>query len=85
MCYFTSYLFVLMLMNIVSDTKVVTVALEGLENMLKVGQATNKLDRIVEIINECNGVTAIENLQNHNNKQIYLRAVKVRSCYGITK
>eukprot|EP01039_Chlorochromonas_danica_P000426 gene427-460_t len=65
----------------VSDTKVVTVALEGLENMLKVGQATNKLDRIVEIINECNGVTAIENLQNHNNKQIYLRAVKVLETY----
>ncbi len=45
--------------------------------MLKVGDATHHLDAIIELINACNGVNAIEDLQNHSNKQIYLRAVKV--------
>lgn len=65
----------------VSDAKVITVALEGLENMLKVGQASNHLDKIIEIISDCNGVSAIEDLQNHSNKQIYHRAVKVLETY----
>lgn len=65
----------------VADSKVITVALEGIENILKVAQASNHLDKVVEIINDCNGVGAIEDLQSHNNKQIYLRAVKVLETY----
>lgn len=64
----------------VSDAKVVTVALEGLENILRVGLTTNVLDRIVEVIHNCEGLTAIEELQNHENTNIYNRAVKVTNA-----
>jgi hypothetical protein len=56
---------------------VITVALEGIENMLKTALTTNHLDHVVKLMYECNGVTAIEDLQNHQNKSIYDRAVKV--------
>jgi importin subunit alpha-1 len=65
----------------VADVKVVTVALEGLENMLKVGKTTNQLESLIDLITDCGGTTAIENLQNHQNKQIYTRAVKLLETF----
>eukprot|EP01038_Epipyxis_sp_PR26KG_P010812 gene10812-14513_t len=65
----------------VSDLKVITVALEGLENIFRVAHQTSNLDRIIEILNECNGLDAIEELQNHENNVIYTRAVKILENY----
>jgi len=65
----------------VTDVKVVTVALEGLENMLQVGQNTGNLEKIVEIISDCGGVSAIEELQAHENKVVYNRALKILEKY----
>ena len=51
--------------------KVVTVALEGLENILKAASNLNNNDvfeRIVGLISEAGGLNAIEELQNHENQ-----------------
>jgi importin subunit alpha-1 len=65
----------------VTDVKVVTVALEGLENMLRCGQSTGNLEKIVEMITDCGGTSAIEELQAHENKVVYNRALKILEQY----
>jgi importin subunit alpha-1 len=64
---------------------VITVALEGLENMLRVGKVTNSLDALIDIISDCGGISALENLQNHPNKNIYSRAVKLLETFFTTE
>lgn len=66
---------------LVHDAKVITVALEGLENILRVGNTSNVLEKIVDIVTDCGGLSAIEELQNHENHQIYSRAVKVLETF----
>jgi importin subunit alpha-1 len=66
------------------DIKVITVALEGLENILRVAQATggaNALEKFIDIISDCGGIALIENLQNHVNKSVYTRAVKLLEMF----
>lgn len=65
----------------IHDAKVITVALEGLENILRVSQTASMLDRIVQVVTDCGGITHIEDLQNHENSQIYSRAVKMLETY----
>ena len=55
-----------------SDARIVTVALEGLENILKVGEALRANtpggapNQYAQLIDEAEGLEKIENLQNHN-------------------
>lgn len=67
----------------VPDSKVVTVALEGLENILRAAQqsGTDIFERVVEIFNDCGGVQSIEDLQTHDNQGIYQRALRVLESY----
>lgn len=68
----------------VNDTKIVTVALEGIENILKAGldgidaHGNNPMALLVA---ENNGLEMIEALQNHDNHNIYQRAVKIIETY----
>lgn len=69
----------------VKDTKVVTVALEGIENILKVGLmsvggniAANPMAAYVA---EFQGLARIDALQTHENNHIYQRAVKIIETY----
>jgi len=70
----------------VADARIITVALEGLENILKVGdklakqtgQPTNPFGVLVE---EADGLDKIENLQSHQNQEIYDKAVKILENY----
>lgn len=64
----------------VQDVRVIKVALEGLENMLKVGHDTND-PSIVQIINDCGGLTYIENLQTHAHEDVYKRASEICDNY----
>ncbi|RYG63307.1 hypothetical protein EON64_16180, partial [archaeon] len=59
----------------------VTVALEGLENMLKTASLTSHLPAVLGIFHDCGGVSYMEALQSHNNKSIYMRAVRVLETY----
>jgi len=68
-----------------SDVRIITVALEGLENILKVGEkdskAANGVNQYANVIEEAEGLDKIEQLQNHQNNDIYEKAVKILETY----
>lgn len=73
---------------VVQEPKIISVALEGIENILKAGLAvtqthpqTNLIAQITSVIEECGGLQKIEDLQNHENQQIYERSVKILETY----
>ncbi|KAL5783754.1 hypothetical protein ACOSP7_008783 [Xanthoceras sorbifolium] len=69
------------------DPRIVTVCLEGLENILKVGEADKDMglnggvNLYAQMIDECDGLDKIENLQTHDNNEIYEKAVKILERY----
>jgi importin subunit alpha-6/7 len=67
----------------VPDHRVITVALEGLENILRAGRTVGQhvLERLVESFHECGAVSLIEELQSHQNRSIYERAVRILQEY----
>ena len=70
-----------------SDARIVTVAMEGLENILKVGESDKAMsgpDAInvyAKEIDECEGVDKIEKLQNHENPEIYNKSVNLIEAF----
>eukprot|EP01036_Dinobryon_divergens_P029980 gene29980-39158_t len=64
------------------DAKVITVSLEGLENILRVAHTASVLDRVVQVVTDCGGISSIEGTPIpkpfHN---IYSRAVKILETY----
>ena len=68
-----------------SDARIVTVALEGLENILKVGQAESQdpeaPNLFAQLIDEAEGLEKIESLQNHTNNDIYEKAMRILETY----
>ncbi|CAK9315043.1 unnamed protein product [Citrullus colocynthis] len=69
------------------DPRIVTVCLEGLDNILKVGEADKDMGMngginiYAQAIDECEGLDKIENLQSHDNNEIYEKAVKMLERY----
>ncbi|TYZ62019.1 hypothetical protein PybrP1_011520 [[Pythium] brassicae (nom. inval.)] len=67
----------------VKDAKVVIVALEGLENILRVGdqQKTGEFNDVATLIDEADGVNKIQALQYHANEDIYVKSMKIVELY----
>ncbi|PWA99017.1 Armadillo [Artemisia annua] len=71
------------------DPRIVTVCLEGLENILKVGEAEKNLGHsgdvniYAQMIDDAEGLEKIENLQSHDNNEIYEKAVKLLETYWL--
>ncbi|GMH07728.1 hypothetical protein Nepgr_009568 [Nepenthes gracilis] len=71
------------------DPRIVTVCLEGLENILKVGEAekhvanSGGVNLYAQMIDDAEGLEKIENLQTHNNNEIYEKAVKILETYWL--
>lgn len=71
------------------DSRIVTVCLEGLENILKVGEVeknlghTGDVNYYAQLIDEAEGLEKIENLQSHDNNEIYEKAVKILETYWL--
>ncbi|XP_059648448.1 importin subunit alpha-1a-like [Cornus florida] len=71
------------------DPRIVTVCLEGLENILKVGEVEKNLGRsgdvnvYAQMIDDAEGLEKIENLQSHDNNEIYEKAVKILETYWL--
>lgn len=71
----------------VSDARIVTVAMEGLENILKVGETEKDLgvtggtNLYAAYIDQAGGLDKIESLQTHQNNDIYEKAVKILETY----
>lgn len=69
------------------DPRIVTVCLEGLENILKVGEADKEsgknggINLYAQMIDECDGLDKIELLQTHDNNEIYEKSVKLLERY----
>ncbi|ETN64894.1 importin alpha-7 subunit [Anopheles darlingi] len=66
----------------VMDPKIVTVALNGLENILKAGnQQQTKPNPYAVMIEECYGLDKLEFLQSHLNNDIYEKAFSIIQKY----
>ncbi|CAL9096280.1 unnamed protein product [Musa textilis] len=71
------------------DPRIVTVCLEGLENILKVGEAeknqgtTGGVNVYAQMIDEAEGLEKIENLQSHDNTEIYEKTVKILETFWL--
>ncbi|KAF9364911.1 Importin alpha subunit (Karyopherin alpha subunit) (Serine-rich RNA polymerase I suppressor protein) [Mortierella sp. NVP85] len=67
------------------DNKIIQVALDGLENILKVGElekeSTNGVNQFSLYIEECGGMEKIHNLQAHDNNDIYKKAYSLIDKY----
>lgn len=68
------------------DPRIVTVCLEALENILKVGEAEKNVNDTdgnlyAQLIDDADGLDKIENLQSHDNNEIYEKAVKILETY----
>jgi len=71
---------------IVQDVKIVLVALEAVENILKVGKAYASRhwggqNKFVEALEECGGLDKLEEIQNHENDDVYQKALKMLQNY----
>lgn len=56
------------------DARIVIVCLEGLENILKAGEtdkSTTDVNLFAQLIDDAEGLEKIENLQSHENAEIY--------------
>lgn len=70
------------------DPKIVMVCLQGLDNILKAGETEKELDkcglnRYAQFIDECEGLEKIEDLQQHDNSEIYAKAVRMLERYWV--
>lgn len=58
-----------------TDNKIIQVALDGLENILKVGEADKEqnggINQYAGLVEEAGGMLSIHNLQHHENLEIY--------------
>lgn len=68
-----------------TEARVLAVALEGIDNILKAGEAHfSKLgvpNRFVFVLENEGGIEMIEQLQMHPNHQIYQRSLKLLENY----
>ncbi|KAL8137137.1 hypothetical protein V2J09_003138 [Rumex salicifolius] len=74
------------------DPRIITVCLEGLENILKVGESEKAMGNnnaagegnlFAQMIEDADGLEKIENLQSHDNNEIYEKAVKILETYWV--
>ncbi|GAB5355610.1 hypothetical protein AAMO2058_000220500 [Amorphochlora amoebiformis] len=67
------------------DPKIIMVALEGIENILRIGVKDmpkyNNVNKYAEFVEECRGLDYIEELQRHENEEIYNKAVNILQIY----
>lgn len=71
------------------DPRIVTVCLEGLENILKVGESeknqgnSGDVNVFAQMIDDAEGLEKIEYVQSHDNNEIYEKAVKILETYWL--
>jgi len=65
----------------ITDSKVVEVSLNGIDNILKLGQQDSRQNNGINaysiLIEECGGLDKIEFLQGHQNEKIYKKAFQI--------
>ena len=63
----------------VNDTKMLLVALDAIDQILKTGVAQNC--DFLSFVDECDGITAIEGLQEHESDDVYQKAIHIIETY----
>ena len=63
----------------VNDTKMLLVALDAIECILKLGSKLNK--DYISFVDECDGLTMIETLQEHESDEVYQKAISLIETY----
>lgn len=69
-----------------TDPRIVLVALEGIENILRVGKSQQQKlgmqeNPYREPVETCGGLDALEGLQRHENEEVYEKVVKIIKAY----
>jgi len=70
----------------VQDVKIIMVALEAVENILKVGKQYavrhwGGSNKFAEALEECGGLDKLEAIQTHENEEVYNKALKILQNY----
>ena len=60
-----------------SDPKMLMVVLDGLFNILKCAEKLGEVDRVGQMIEEAGGVDKLEQLQNHDNSDVYRKSLEM--------
>merc|ERR1712232_191145 len=73
-------------MGSVSDTKIIGVALEATENILKVGKTKQQENGLPEnpicaLVEQADGLAKIESLQEDANEEVYQKAMHILENY----
>merc|ERR1711972_137258 len=63
------------------DEKTIVVILEGIGNILAAAKKHDALDTLAMKIEECEGLDKLENLQSHENEDVYKKALKIIETY----
>ena len=72
------------------DSKIIMVAMEGVENILRVGKADaqsdpNNVNAFADQVEQCKGLDYLEALQHHENADIYQKAAQILQTYFISE
>jgi len=59
------------------DEKVLKVVMDGLANILTTASKAGQVDALCQMIEECEGLDKIEDLQNHENEEVYKKALEL--------
>lgn len=63
------------------DTRTVNVVLDGLSNILQAAEQFGKVENVGMLIEGCGGLDSLENLQSHENEQVYEKALALIDKY----
>jgi len=67
------------------DAKMIMVVLDALDNILKVGlrdsPGGSEDNKYADIVEECGGLDTLEELQRHENEEVYDKSVKILQAY----
>ena len=67
------------------DPKTVLVVLDGIANILAAAEKMNELEKVSLHVEECGGLDRIENLQSHDNVEIYHKSLAILEQYFSTE